>query len=54
MNDNYKNDKAVLFFPEEDLLFEIHLLPNVIWGTWIFLLLEERFDSFSLLFVNIN
>lgn len=30
MNDNYKNDKAVLFFLEEDLLFEIHLLRNVI------------------------
>ena len=36
MNDNYKNDKAVLFFLEEDLLFEIHLLRNVIWGMWIF------------------
>lgn len=35
INDNYKNDKAVLFFPE-DLLCEIHLLQNVTWGTRIF------------------
>lgn len=31
----------MFFFPEEDLLFEIHLLQNVIWKMWIFQVLEE-------------
>lgn len=46
--------RLCFFFPEEGLLFGIHLLWDVVWGMWIFLLLEERFDSFSRLLVDIN
>lgn len=39
--------------PEEDLLFEIHLLQTIIWGMCIFFGFR-RFDSFILLPANIK